>query len=94
MIITNGNEHKISWSMKAENPSTHSAKFIKSLANFIVIRGDKVFDLPGSFESDYFGLGSLYTKRFGGSIDTKFVSYRDSHRIHGHEKSIGVLSNN
>ncbi|CDW81834.1 tubulin delta chain-like isoform 1 [Stylonychia lemnae] len=94
MIITNGNEHKINWSIKAENPSTYSTKFIKSLSHLMVIRGDKVFDLPGSFESDYFGIGSLYTKKYGGSVDNKYAYFRDSHRIHGHEKSIGVLSNN
>ena len=61
----------------------------------MVIRGDKVFDLPGSFEYDYFGIGSMYTKKYGGSsMDNKLACFRDSHRIHGHEKSIGVLSNN
>eukprot|EP00347_Sterkiella_histriomuscorum_P002279 403368766 len=94
MVITNGNENKINWSIKAENPNTYSQKFIKSLAHFIVIRGDKVFDLPASFEQDCFGLGSLYTSKFGNSSRNYFVSFRDSHRLHGHEKSIGVLSNN
>ena len=102
MVITNGNEQKINWSIKAENPATHSSRFIKSLSNLIVIRGDKVFDLPASFESDYFGLGSLYTKKYGGILnqhssnvsDARLEAFRDSHRLMGHEKSIGVLSNN
>ena len=90
MIITNCQEHRINWSIKAENPSTYSSKFIKQLSIMTVLRGDKVFELPHAFESDCFEIGSLYSKK---SIKS-FSSYRDSHRLHGHEKSIGSLSNN
>ena len=94
MAITNGHEHRINWSIKAENPATHSAKYIKSLGHMLFLRGDKVFDLPGTFEEDCFGLSTLYTKRAPMvPVSSRYKAYRDSHRLNGHEKSIGVLSN-
>jgi len=73
MVITNGQEHRINWTIKAENPQTHGPKFIKSLGNMIYMRGDKVFDLPATFEGDYFGLSTLYTKKYSMiPVESKF----------------------
>ncbi len=77
--------------MKAEDPGK-SPKFIKSIANFITLRGDKIYEERKTFEEENFGLASLYSKKVG--MKQNYVSFRDSHRLFGHEKSIGILSNN
>ncbi len=53
MVITNGNEHKINWNVSAE--SNHQ-KFIKSVANLVVMRGEKIYDERPTLEKEYFGL--------------------------------------
>jgi hypothetical protein len=87
MVITNSNENKINWNVKVENKG---GKFIKAIGNLVFIRGDKIYEERSSFEDEYFGVAKLYSTKFS----TGLTSYRDSHRLFGHEKSIGVLSNN
>lgn len=90
ILITNSSENKINWNVKIDNPLPNQ-KWIKSLGNILYIRGDKVYELDRTFEQEYFGLPHLYTKKFKA---VNLTSFRDSHRLFGHEKSIAVLSNN
>jgi hypothetical protein len=88
MTITNSSESKINWNHNlATNPN---AKIIKSLGNMVFLRGDKIYDEGTTFEADYFGLDALYSNKLSMGLH----SFRDSHRLFGHEKSIGVFSNN
>lgn len=72
MLVSNSSEHLVNWS-----PHT----LVKSMANLLVLRGDKVYDERQSLEADVFK---------GGSV----TGVRDSHRLFGNQKSVGLLSNN
>ncbi len=86
MIITNSNEHLINW-------SPH--KIVKSLANLLVLRGDKVYDERTTLEEDLFGKKqSFYSSNPLARQTSCLVSVRDSHRLFGNQKSVGLLSNN
>lgn len=39
MLITRSSEHKVNWQMAPGDPRT-----VKSIANLVVVRGDKVYD--------------------------------------------------
>jgi len=60
----------------------------------LVTRGDKVYEEREGLESEFFGthlpIYSAKSKNLGGG----FYHMRDSHRLFGHEKSVGLLSNN
>lgn len=91
MILTNSSENRINWNLKIEqSQKLHTQRYVKSVANLIFCRGNKVFDERKSLEYDLFGLPQMYTKNYGVNL----TAIRDSHRLFGHEKSVSVLSNN
>ena len=54
-------------------------------------RGDKIYSERESLESEFLGTQlPIYSSKCKGVL----THMRDSHRLFGHEKSIGLLSNN
>ena len=83
LLITNNSEHIINWTLK--DPS----RIVKSIANLVVSRGDKIYEEKPTAEAEVF-TKNLYSK----AMPPVLTTVRDSHRLFGHEKSVGLLSNN
>ena len=71
--------------MVVSNSSEHLVNWtpqtlVKSLGNLLVLRGDKVYDERPTLETDVF--------------KCQVTGVRDSHRLFGNQKSVGLLSNN
>ena len=85
MTASNSGEHQVNWALKLHSRT----KVVKSLSNFVIARGDQVYDNRRMIETQF---SDPYLYSLSAQPVVKCVL--DSHKLFQHPKSITVLSNN